>query len=446
MELRPRQAGMLVHESVAAACWLRCSVLVQLGLNLLCQLIPIVVKVAVVLSDLSVFDHQHLRALLVRADARQQLRVVRDDDDAALKLLDRVAQRVDRLHVKVVGGLVEQQDVRALQADAREDDARLLAAAQLADGRQVVSAGEPKAAQHRTHLLRLQAGRGEPLHEVFDRVDVHRERVDKVLRVAPHTQLVRPPLLALGGREVATQQVHERRLAGAVGPHDRDARPHVDAHVDALEPKVVAVGVLEVDVQELDERRRELAGLREVKLNGVVAPARRRVGVARRVVLCGAALARLSRLLLRGLAAHLVGVFLCVLAAVLGRLELLLVLVKRLVDLAPLLLVHLFELRKVALVEVQLEVVQVDDVGGHAVEEVAVVRHHHQRLLPPHQVLLQPQNRAQVQVVRRLVQQQQRGLNVERACERDAHAPAARKRLRRARLHHRREAEAVEDL
>jgi hypothetical protein len=32
---------------------------------------------------------------------------------------------------------------------------------------------------------------------------------------------------------------------------------------------------------------------------------------------------------------------------------------------------------------VQLEVVQVDDVGGDAVEEVAVVAHHNQRLLPP---------------------------------------------------------------
>jgi len=36
--------------------------------------------------------------------------------------------------------------------------------------------------------------------------------------------------------------------------------------------------------------------------------------------------------------------------------------------------------------------VQVDDVGGHVIQEVAVVGHHHQRLLPPHQVLLQPQH------------------------------------------------------
>ena len=45
-------------------------------------------------------------------------------------------------------------------------------------------------------------------------------------------------------------------------------------------------------------------------------------------------------------------------------------------------------LRKVAAVVVQLEVVEVDDVGGDGVEEVAVVRHHYQRLLPALQVLL----------------------------------------------------------
>jgi hypothetical protein len=44
-------------------------------------------------------------ALLVVAQAREQLRVVADHHHAALKLLQRVAQRVDGLHVQVVGGL-----------------------------------------------------------------------------------------------------------------------------------------------------------------------------------------------------------------------------------------------------------------------------------------------------------------------------------------------------
>jgi hypothetical protein len=42
---------------------------------------------------------------------------------------------------------------------------------------------------------------------------VHSERVHKVLSVAPHPQLVAAPLLALGGCQVAGQQVHQRGFA-----------------------------------------------------------------------------------------------------------------------------------------------------------------------------------------------------------------------------------------
>ena len=48
-------------------------------------------------------------------------------------------------------------------------------------------------------------------------------------------------------------------------------------------------------------------------------------------------------------------------------------------------------------------------------------------------MLLQPYTRVQIEVVRRLVEQQQLGLQEERACEREPHAPATRER-RRGRL------------
>jgi len=47
------------------------------------------------------------------------------------------------------------------------------------------------------------------------------------------------------------------------------------------------------------------------------------------------------------------------------------------------------KLGEVASVGMEPLVVQVDDVGGHYVEEIAVVADHHQGLLPPLQVLLQ---------------------------------------------------------
>ena len=72
-------------------------------------------------------------------------------------LLKGLCQSVDGLHVQVVGGLVQEQDVGVTKGDAGEDHARLLAAAELADGLQVMVPRQPKPAQLLPHLLRLQA-------------------------------------------------------------------------------------------------------------------------------------------------------------------------------------------------------------------------------------------------------------------------------------------------
>ena len=53
-----------------------------------------------------------------------------DGDDRALILLQVLLQPVDALGVEVVGGLVEQEDVRVLQYQPREVHARFLAAGQ----------------------------------------------------------------------------------------------------------------------------------------------------------------------------------------------------------------------------------------------------------------------------------------------------------------------------
>jgi hypothetical protein len=116
--------------------------------------------------------------------------------------------------------------------------------------------------------------------------------------------------------------------------------------------------------------------------------------------------------------------------------------VSHLLLLGNLLRVHLLEVVVVALVVVQLLVLEVDDVGDDGGQEILVVGHHQQRALPLGQVVLQPNHGVQVQVIRRLVQQQQVGLHEERAGQRDAHAPAAREVLRRPLLHLLGEAEA----
>ena len=65
--------------------------------------------------------------------------------------------------------------------------------------------------------------------------------------------------------------------------------------------------------------------------------------------------------------------------------------------------------------------------------------------LPLLQVLVEPQHRVEVEVVRGLVQHQQRRLDEQRARDRDAHAPAARKALGGLPLHLLVEAQPVQD-
>ena len=89
---------------------------------------------------------------------------------------------------------------------------------------------------------------------------------------------------------------------------------------------------------------------------------------------------------------------------------------------------------------------QAHDVRAHAVEEILRVRNHEQALGVARQVVLQPHARAQIQVVRGLVQQQKRGRGEERARQRHAHAPPAGHVLGRARHHRAVKTEPVQKL
>ena len=85
------------------------------------------------------------------------------------------------------------------------------------------------------------------------------------------------------------------------------------------------------------------------------------------------------------------------------------------------------ELRVIAGVEVQLARVDVDDLPDDAVEKVAIVRDEQQRPRISREPVLQPQHGVQVEVVGRLVQQQQVRTAHQRLCEIQAHPPAAGK-------------------
>ena len=86
----------------------------------------------------------------------------------------------------------------------------------------------------------------------------------------------------------------------------------------------------------------------------------------------------------------------------------------------------------------------VEDAVGYRIEQGAVMAHNDERMGIALQMGLQPRGRLQVEVVRRLVEQQQVGLDEERGGERDSHAPAAGEVGERHLLHRLVDAEAGE--
>ena len=87
-------------------------------------------------------NQRHLGVALegqhVGGDAVQEPAVVGDHDRAAGERQQRVLERAQRVHVEVVGGLVEQQQVAAAAQQLGEVHAVALAAGELADARLLV--------------------------------------------------------------------------------------------------------------------------------------------------------------------------------------------------------------------------------------------------------------------------------------------------------------------
>eukprot|EP00966_Prymnesium_polylepis_P036542 847624-Prymnesium_polylepis.1 len=103
------------------------------------------------LSLLDAFEHARLVASEVGAEWADEGRLTQPQ--LAVGLLEQAAVGVDRLHVEVVGRLVEQQHVRPHRGDRSEDDARLLTARELLKLELVLGRGQALGAQLGAHLL-----------------------------------------------------------------------------------------------------------------------------------------------------------------------------------------------------------------------------------------------------------------------------------------------------
>ncbi len=345
-----------------------------------------------------------------------------DDDERAVVVLQRLGQRLAHLDVEVVGRLVEDQQVRPLPHQQRQREPRLLAAGKAPDRRAHHVAAEIEAAEEVAQLL-LARRRLEP-RQVPQRRLVRAQLLDLVLGEVADLQRLRGEALARARRERPGDALQQRRLARAVGAEEADAvagedRPrHAGEHRRGRRRVAVAQRhVLEAqELPRVDRRRLEVELERAVDVRrGDPLHPLQRLDPALRLL-------RLGRLRLE---------------AVDERLQvrdlLLLLGVARLLQ-RQLQRALLLELRVVAAVGLQLLRVDVDDAVDDAVEEVAIVRDQQQRARVAAEPVLEPQHRVEVEVVGRLVEQQQVRARHQRLREVEPHPPAAGEARHRVRL------------
>ncbi len=332
--------------------------------------------------------------------------------------------------IEVVGRLVEHQEVRRVVEHARQHEARLLAAREHAAALLDLVAGETEAAGERAQRTdrRVRERRLERLEDALVAV----EHLHRVLREVAELHRGAERDVARIRGALPRDQLQQRRLARAVRAHHAPALAAADPQVESVEDDLLAVGL--VDAGELHD---VVAGARRgTELEVVGLAPLRRLDLLDLVELLHA------RLHLRGVAR----------ARLEARDERLFLREHRLLARVLRLLLALGD-RALALVELvvarvgdQLAAVDLDDLRDRAVQELAIVRRHHQRAREVGEESLEPQDRLEVEVVGRLVEQQRVGLHHQDARETDAHLPAARERADVA-VHLRRvEAEAGEHL
>jgi hypothetical protein len=161
---------------------------------------------------------------------------VRDEDGGAVELLERGLELLDRVDVEVVRRLVEQQEVRALQHQEEEPQARLLASREQPCRPTRLLVGEQELCEPR-HRLTLAASVVRA--DDFDRRPIRKRRLGVLRQVADPDRRA-DPAHAFGRLELADQELHQDALPGAVLADDAYTLAADDREVDVHEHRVVA--------------------------------------------------------------------------------------------------------------------------------------------------------------------------------------------------------------
>ena len=354
-----------------------------------------------------------------------------DEQHGALELVEGDRQRLARVQVQVVGGLVQQQQVGPLPDDGGQHQTGALPARQGAHRllhHVALEAELPEVVAQRL-LARVGARRrglaGQARHQL-QRGVVGVQQVHLLLREVAHRQA-----LALGDgtaqcRQGAGDGLHQGGLALAVGPQDADALTGHDRAGDVADD---GGGLLPPGCLCAIAARAAVAAFH-------VAQRQHRVGQAHRLAeLEGEVAGREHRGQLfharEGLdtALRLLGLGGLGLEAVDEALQVgdaVLLLVERRLGLRQALGAHALESGVVAAVASDLALVQVQRHPRDCVQELPVMADDHQRAGVALQPGFQPHQGVQVEVVGGLVQQQQVGRAHQRARQLQPHAPTTR--------------------
>ena len=331
---------------------------------------------------------------------------MRDENDRAGKARNDLLQQVERLDVEVVGRLVEDQQVGGLGHDPRQHQPRPFAAREVLDRRARLLRLEQEVLHIAGHMLLFAVDQqvlAAPVRQIMG---------ERVVEVQILALLVERGDLQIGaelhrafvGLQLAGQHLQKRRLAGAIGSDEADAVAAMDPKRERRHDGAIAVALgdlLGLDHQlaavatlgdrRLDRALRSLvaaivgAHLLQVAEPAHVALAPCRHAVAQPVLL---ALDRLAELVLLDLFffEHLVAPFL--------------------------------ELAETAVQPPRQPAVQPDGGVGHLFEEPTVMRDQDEGAARRRKLAFEPLDRRQVQMVGRLVEQQDIGFGRQHPGER----------------------------
>ena len=170
------------------------------------------------------------------------------------------------LEIEVVGGLVEQEQVRTAVDDQRQRETRFLAARERSDRRVGHIAAKIEAAEEVPQVLlaRLRRGRS----EMRERRGLLIQLLELVLREIPDREALPRGAFPRDRIELTGQYPDQRRFAGAVRPEKADtgARPQAELHIF----KHDALAVAGRNLRQRDQGIRRALGSAELEVEGHV--------------------------------------------------------------------------------------------------------------------------------------------------------------------------------